>query len=336
MLRRIMSMIAKDLRTSTRDQISLYILLSPILIGLLLRLVIPLLEDHRPTFVTTGSLVAADRDALATHGQLELVDDRDALERRVMQRDDVIGVVPLRDGKDQPGAVEIIVQGDEPEHLRAVPQRILEQARQGSSPPPDVPAAAPVSELRLIAASLLGFSVSALLSLMLGYAILEETTTKTSLVYAVSPLRFGEYLAAKLALLMILSLALAVPAVGIPLGFEIDWAALALLVLAGTPFAASMGLLIGVYAKDQLSAVGLTKALSPVWTSLPILGFMLPEQWMWTQFPFANHWAVQGLFHALGDGEQVLTHAALCLAAGLPVLVVSAWLLRRKLGFGRS
>lgn len=337
MLRRIMCMIAKDLRTSTRDQVSLYILLSPILLGLLLLLVIPIFEHPKPQFVATPSLADGDREALATHGHLELVDDRAALERRVLERDDIIGIVPLTNSQGQPGVVEIIVQGDEPEQLRALPRLILAQAQlDAEDPPTELATDAPHSELRRLLVALLGFSVSALLSLMLGFAILEETTTKTYLVYDVSPLRFGEYLVAKLALLTILSLVLVVPAVGIPLGFDVDWLALVVLVLAGTPFAACIGLLIGVFAKDQLNAVALTKALSPVWTSLPILGFVLPERWMWTQLPFANHWAVQGIFQALGDGAQIWTHAALCLATGLPVLAGSAWLLRRKLGFGRS
>lgn len=337
MLQRISSMIAKDLRTSTRDQISLYILLSPILLGLLLLVVIPMFEDQKPQFVATRSLAASDREALATHGHLELVDDRAALERRVQERDDITGILPAHGPGSQPGEVEIVVQGDEPERLHALPRLILEQARLD---PAALTAAARApehrGELRRIAAALLGFSVSALLSLLLGLLILEEVTTKTYLIYDVSPLRFGEYLVAKLALLTILSLALVVPAVGIPLGFDVDWLSVAVMVLAGTPFAACIGLLVGVFAKDQLNAVALIKALSPVWTSLPILGFVLPEQWMWTQWVFANHWAVQGLFHALGDGARVWTHAALCLATGLPVLAVSAWLLRRKLGFARS
>jgi hypothetical protein len=338
MLQRIMSMIAKDLRTSTRDQISLYILLSPILIALLLLLVIPIFEDQKPQFVATRALAERDLDALAAHGHLELVDDRAALERRVLQRDDITGIVPAHDDAgERPGAIEIIVQGDEPEQLAALPRLILEQARlDPAAPTTAVTSPKHGGELRRITAALLGFSVSALLSLLIGLTILEETTTKTYLIYDVSPLRFGEYLVAKLALLTILSLVLVVPAVGIPLGFGVDWLAVASMVLAGTPFAACIGLLVGVFAKDQLNAVALIKGLSPVWTSLPILGFVLPDQWMWTQFVFANHWAVQGLFHALADGAQIWTHAALSLATGLPVLAVSAWLLRRKLGFGGS
>jgi hypothetical protein len=336
MLQRIVSMIAKDLRTSTRDQISLYILVSPILVGLLLALVIPMFEDQKPQFVATRSLAERDLDALATHGHLELVDDRAALERRVLERDDITGVVPAQRPGD-PSAVEVIVQGDEPEQLQALPRLILDRARlDPAAPATSVSHPKHGSELRQIAAALLGFSVSVLLALLIGLTILDEKTTKTHLIYDVSPLRFGEYLVAKLALLTILSLVLVVPAIGIPLGLDLDWLAVALMVLAGTPFAACIGLLIGVFAKDQLNAVGLIKLLCPVWTSLPILGFVLPDPWMWTQFPFANHWAVQGLFHALGDGAQIWTHAALGLATGLPVLAVTAWLLRRKLGFGRS
>ena len=80
-------------------------------------------------------------------------------------------------------------------------------------------------------------------------------------------------------------------------------------------------------------AVAVMKGLLPIWTSLPILGFVLPDAWLWTQFPFANHWGVQGLFHALGDGVGVWSCAALNLLTGLPVLIATAWVLRRKLGF---
>src|SRR5690606_37764078 len=72
MFRRILTMIAKDLRTSTRDQLALYILLSPFLLGLMMRLVMPIFEDARPTFVVTEALAQTERDALAAHGELEV------------------------------------------------------------------------------------------------------------------------------------------------------------------------------------------------------------------------------------------------------------------------
>lgn len=341
MFARIATMIAKDLRTATRDQLSLYILISPVLLGLLMVLVMPIFEDARPQFVVTDALAAVDREALEAHGEVEVVADRSALEQRVRARDDATGVVPST-APAQPGMVEVIVEGDEPEPLRGLARAIIDHAaRVRASELVTAPEAATAAadegstDIRLALTALLAFTVPALIGLMIGFAILEEKTTDTRLIYVVSPLRLFEYLAAKLGLGLGVSMVMVVPAIAIPLGANVDWLGVELLVIASFPFASCYGLLIGVFAKDQLGAVALTKALSPVWTSLPILGFVLPDAWMWTVFPFANHWAVQGLFHALGDGLGVGAHVGLALVTGLPVLGVTAWLLRQRLGFAR-
>lgn len=239
-LARMLTMMRKDVLTGGRDQITLYMLLSPLLLGLLLALLLPILEPAS-------------------------------------------------------GAAE--------------------------------------SSLRLVATSLTVYCVTVIVGLMMGFAILEEKITKIHVALDVSPLRFGEYLGAKLLLATLLAAALSVPAVALPLGVDFAWPSVLATVIASVPFAISLGLLVGVLAKDQLGAVAVMKGLLPIWTSLPILGFVLPDAWMWTQFPFANHWGVQGLFHALGDGVGVWTLAGLNLLTGLPVLLATAWMLRRKLGF---
>lgn len=315
----------------------MYILVSPVLLGLLMVLIMPIFEDTKPQFVATEAVAAVDREALAAHGELEVVKDRAALERRILARDDVTGVVPRAEGA-RAGEVETIIQGDEPEPLRALAGAIIDheaRVRSGEliTRVEIVSVGEGSTEIRRALTSLLAYTVPVLISLMLGFSILEEKTTQTQLIYDVSPLRYFEYLVAKLGLIVGLSLVLVVPAVAIPLGFDVDWLGVELMVLAATPFAACYGLLIGVFAKDQLGAVALTKGLSPVWTSLPILGFALPPAWMWTQQPFANHWGVQGLFHALSDGVGIWQHAALALATGLPIFALTIYLLRRKLGF---
>jgi hypothetical protein len=146
-------------------------------------------------------------------------------------------------------------------------------------------------------------------------------------------LRFGEYLLGKLGLAVALSLVLVLATIALPMGLSLDWPALVLITLSGTPFGLSLGLIVGVQAKDQLGAIAIMKALMPVWTSVPVLGFVLPDEWQWTQWPFANHWCVQGLYLALVDGGSIVREASLALLTGLPVLVVIAWLLRRRLGF---
>src|SRR5690606_7480570 len=134
--------------------------------------------------------------------------------------------------------------------------------------------------MRMIATALTAYCVIVVVGLMLGFAILEEKSTNIHVAFDVSPLRFREYLGAKLILAVVLALALTIPAVALPLGLELDWAAVFVTVLASVPFAVSLGLLVGVLAKDQLGAVAVMKGLLPIWTSLPILGFVVPDAWL--------------------------------------------------------
>jgi hypothetical protein len=119
MFARMLTMMRKDALTGGRDQITLYMLVSPILLGLMLALIMPILEDARPGFVVSEALAQVDREALAAHGEVELVADREAVIERVRARDDVTGVVPA--GSD----IEVIVEGDEPEALQALPRALI-------------------------------------------------------------------------------------------------------------------------------------------------------------------------------------------------------------------
>jgi ABC-2 type transport system permease protein len=327
MFDRLLTMLRKDVRTGSRDQIVLYMLLSPLLLGLGLAVVLPLLEQAVPGFAVDPSLPEARIEALAEFGEVHRLESRAEVERRVLERDDVVGVVGA--GADY----EVLVEGDEAEPLRGLPTAILDHGIA-----PQAVAAGP-SELRKIATALMAYGIVVICGLMLGFAILEEKQTETHRVYVVSPLRFVEYLTGKLLLGSVLSLLLVCPAVALVIGLHVDWLGIVLVTLAALPFGLSLGLIIGVVAKDQLGAIGVMKALLPVWTSLPMLGFVLPEVWMWTQWPFANHWSVQGLYLAFDGevgGEVIAATAGLGVLTGLPVLVGVAWLLRRRLGFAVS
>jgi ABC-2 type transport system permease protein len=320
MFDRLLTMIRKDIRTGSRDQIVLYMLLSPLLIGLGLALVLPLIEQAVPGFAVDPSLSEARIEALSEFGKVERLETREQVEDRVLERDDVVGVIG-----DSAG-YEVLIEGDEAEPLRRLPAAILDHGVT-----PQAVAEGP-SELRKISTALMVYAIVVISGLMMGFAILEEKQTETHRVYAVSPLRFLEYLTGKLLLAMVLSLLLVCPPVAMVIGLHVDWIGIALVTLAALPFGLSLGLIIGLKAKDQLGAIAVMKALLPIWVSLPILGFVLPEPWMWTQWPFSNHWCVQGLYRAF-EGAPIGVNAGLGLVTGLPVLLGVAWALRRRLGF---
>lgn len=326
MFERIFTMVRKDVRTSLRDHIVLYMLCSPLLIGLGIATLMPMLERATPGFAVDPTLPAAHVERLAALGPIETLPDREAVAARVLERDDVLGVVGAHaraDGRDY----EVLVEGDEAAALRELPARALElgvdveQLRAGAA------------EIREISTALGAYAILVIVGLIVGFAILEEKQTQTHRVYDVTPLRHGEYMIGKLGLGVLLSLVLVLPTLALPMGLDLAWPRLLGLALAGTPFALTLGLIVAIQAKDQLGAIAVMKALMPVWTSIPVLGFVLPPQWQWTQWGFAHHWCVQGLHHVLqGDGVSILPHALLAFVLGLPVLLPAAWLLRRRLG----
>jgi ABC-2 type transport system permease protein len=326
MFERILTMIRKDLRTSIRDQLVLYLLCSPLFIGLGLAFAMPMLERATPGFAVDAELDRAHVEELAALGPIEVLPDRAAVEARVLERDDVLGVVAARE-RSEGRNYEVLVEGDEPAALRELPARALElgvdveQLRAGTA------------ELREISTALATYAIAVIVGLIVGFAILEEKQTQTHRVYDVTPLRHVEYMIGKLGLGVVLSLLLVVPTLALPMGLDLAWPELLALVLAGTPFALTLGLIVAIAAKDQLGAIAVMKALLPVWTSIPVLGFVLPDAWQWTQWGFAHHWCVQGLFHVLqGDGVSILPHALLAFVLGLAALLPATWLLRRRLG----
>ena len=324
MFDRISTMIAKDLRTGSRDQITLYLLLSPVLLGMMLTLLLPLIEDPRPVFVLDEAFThafPAEHDALAAVGEIEQLPERAAVEARVLERDDATGVVV-----GARGLPELLVEGDEPAAVQQLPGLLLAGARPESLGLEQGQAAE--SGLREMATALVAYTISVMVGLMLGFSILEEKTSGALRAYAVSPLRFGEYLGGKLALGAAMAAVMVVPAVALPMGLGQDWLALMGCTLSSLPFALCLGLIVGAVAKDQVSSVGLMKGLLPVWTSLPILGFVLPEGWMWTQYPFANHWGVQAMFATLTGQAGVGSLTLASLTAGIPVLMATALYLR--------
>lgn len=324
MLGRWLAIVRKDLVAGSRDQLTTYVVLGPIVLGLLMAALMPLLEGDGIRVAVTEGLEPRLLDALQHHGSVETLPDPQAVEQRVLQRDDVVGLVATG------GQPTLLLHGNEPPALAEQAGAIVDRAAAGL--PPVAPHDGP--PMRPIVAALLGFCVVVLMGLAAGFTILEETTTEISRALAVTPVRFAEHALAKIGTSVVLSLVLVPCALIIPLGGSLPWGAVLLAALASAPFALSLGLLVGAYAKDQLGAVAIMKGLLPVWTSLPIASFVLSEAWQPVLWPLSNHWGVQAFYDALTGGPSLGAHLGLTLATGVPVLAATLWWLRRRLRLG--
>jgi ABC-2 type transport system permease protein len=331
MLRRILSIVRKDVTTARRDSISTYMVVAPLLMALAMRLVLPLIEGSPYTFAVSADLEPSLTRALAAQGEVLALPDRAAVLERVGRIDDVTGVVPGPGGRP-----EVILEGNESTQAALVPRVVVDAHAEGRALPPPRPVHGD-TPVALILAAVLAFSTLLLAGLASGFSILEEKERNVAALLATSPLSFGEHAAAKLLASSALGLALAVPSVAIVLDGQVPLGPFLGAAVTALPSGVLLGLIVGAFAKNQLQAIAMLKALFFLFTSVPVLGFVLAgTEWAWAVAPFGNHWATQALFGALREGRVPLDDALLALALSLPLVAAVLWRLRAELGLGAA
>jgi len=193
----------------------------------------------------------------------------------------------------------------------------------------------PRSPLVAISASMLAFSVLLVAGVLAGLSIVDEKESGAIGAYAVSPLGFQEYVAAKLGTAALVGVLLATGSTLCLTGLDVSIGRLVVAIVASLPVGLVLGVLVGALAKEQLGAMALLKGLLFFFTSVPIGGFVLHGRASMALWPFPNHWAVQSVFGALSGGE-LARPALLAAGTGLAALGASLWLLRRRVGLGTS
>jgi len=331
MLRRILSVVRKDVVSGGRDSIVTYLVISPLVLAFGFRLLLPVLEEPHVTYAVAADAPAWVADALDSAGTVVTLPTEAAVRARVLQLDDVPGVLAGYPGVEE--LPRVLLQGNEAPWVQATPGIVLDAAGADVDVEIESLDAGP-PRLRRILASLLAFTVLLMGGVAIGLLVLEEKESKTLRAYVISPLRFSEYLMAKIAVATSVSLVLGLASTAILLGTSLSWGALLIASIAALPAALLLGFLIAAIAEDQVAAIAILKSLLFFFTSLPVAGFFATGLWAMPLNLLTNHHAVQALYAAVAPGAAVPWGSmALSLATGLPLVALTVRLMRRKLGF---
>lgn len=118
MLKRIGMIFLRDLKVNTREFLSAYILIFPILIGIAINLLAPSIND-----TTVNLAFLNDQEALIEYSEqfakVEVFDSREAIEDRINERDNIVGLV------EEDGALVVLAQGNEPESVTDFARLVL-------------------------------------------------------------------------------------------------------------------------------------------------------------------------------------------------------------------
>ena len=302
-MRAILTLMRQDLASALRDNIVLYMIISPLLLALLVRLFLPSVE-------ATGLSVALSREvdsdlaaAVEDFADVEIFATDAEVIARVEQNDAVPGLI-LEDGE-----LALLFEGNEPEGIIEAGQAVLAAV---TTPDKLIEfEARSVGESSSLFREILYLSLI-MLALLLGgvisgFNIIDEKDTKAVNALAVTPLGLRRYIAARtLGAFVVASLVTSGTAL-ILVGSTINYLLLSAVNAASILIIAALTLTVGGFASNQVSAIAVIKVLMPIYLALPIVSLFVPEHWQAIFYPLPNYWQFQMLKSLLFGGE-VMEH----------------------------
>lgn len=257
-MRRLLSIFRRDVKSSVREFLLLYIILAPIAITIGLRFFIPSVNAISLQFALDRGMEEAAVQEFEKFGRVELLDGRTALENRVNKVDDIIGVLQKEDG----GYV-VITQGNEKESAKLMAYQILsgikskgtEQAVTFS----DI--GAKISSIAVYGASSVILMAILLGGMVIGLNIIEEKENMTISALNVTPMRRLEFIAGKSIVGFVLPVIEALAVIWI-LGLrDVNVGMVLVMTLSSSIIAVIFGFLMGVLSSNQITGIANMKFL---------------------------------------------------------------------------
>lgn len=286
---KILRITRKDAKIATRDSMIIYVIVIPILLALGILFLAPGITDSSIKVAMLESDNQEHIEYMKNYVQVELFDSVEELERRVLKRDDIPGVIPTD------GGYEIIVEGNEASEIIEGTQRInvfyeLGATKENTtaqilsfekSEPP----------LKGQLTNMLVLLIIMLAGMIISLGIVEEKSDNTVSAMNVTPVSQNGFIIGKSLLGGLVALSSIVISLLI-LGYsDINWGMIILIGLTTMILTLLVGLIQGVSSSDVIEAAAGVKLLF-----LPIAGSiagyeLLSANWQWTMYWSPFYWA---------------------------------------------
>ncbi|WP_422486467.1 ABC transporter permease [Gudongella sp. DL1XJH-153] len=112
MIRKILLIFQRDLKTSVRNFITLYIIVVPVIFAVMINVFSPGINDTTVEIVLLEGENPQQEEYFSQFAKVEVLETVEDIEKRVIKRDNIIGVLP-----DQGDEYFILRQGNEPDYI---------------------------------------------------------------------------------------------------------------------------------------------------------------------------------------------------------------------------
>lgn len=318
MFKKALTIFARDAKVSVRDFMSLFMIVIPIILAIAVNFFAPGIEDTTVdlAFIEGENIEATEY--LQDFARIHYFKDYEALEKRVLKRDNVVGIVGT--GED----AYILTQGNEPEgvvNFAKYLKTFFEYDRQvensttvikdfGVKTPPT----------KMLWANMGILLTSLLAGMLISLNIVDEKMDNTVSAINVAPISRTAWIFGK-SILGILVALIGCVAMVLIMGIagNINFAQLLIFVFISSLISIMIGFLEGVKSDDVMTAVASTKmVMLPLAASVAGYEF-LAAKWQWTLYWSPFYWVYKGNI-AILNGD--LTWLQLLLYGGI-ILVIA-------------
>ena len=325
MLKRLLALLGRDLLSARRDALMLYIMIIPIIIAVVINFSAPGLNDTTVKFALLEADTPQHIAFMERYAKVEMFPSMDELERRVLKRDELMGVIPLTDG-----SYEILVQGNEAESIIEAArtyQALYELgAKKEDSTAEMVDFGRTVSPIKTKLVNMLIAMTIMLSGMLIALGIVDEKQSNTISAVNVTPVSQNEFIVGKSMIGGLTTLVGIVSAVLITGYYDINWFMIILIGLMSMILSLIIGFLQGLTSNDIIEAAsGVKMLLLPIAGSIAGYEF-LSDTWQWTMYWSPFYWAYKAnesiLTKTAGWGE-VLLSAGLVFALSMVIYVIA-------------
>jgi ABC-type multidrug transport system permease subunit len=315
MFRRIWTIFKRDLRVNSKDFISLYILVVPILFAVLINLFAPGINDTTINLALIEGENESQVEYFQQFAKVELFENKDDIKERVEKRDAMIGIIP------ENGQYYIMTQGNEPKGFVDYAKLLNSfyeldiNIEDSNGELIEFGRTVPPLKKTLVNVSILFISI--LGGMLIALNIVEEKVDNTLSAINLTPTSRITFVLGKSVMGILLSIFGSIALIFITGFGNVNLLQLLLVVLITSLLSILVGFIQGLTNKDIISAAGSIKLLF-----LPLIAGVLAIEMLadkWQKFFYWNpfYWAYKGndvILSQSGTWGQILIYSGIVLA----------------------
>lgn len=284
MIKNIWIIFIRDIRVNTREFMTLYMMIIPLVLAVGINFLSPSINDTSVNFALVENENPEQAAYFDNFAHVELFSDKQRVEDRVMARDDVVGILPKDNG------YYIMTQGNEPESVLEYSKLLnvlyesgvqLEDARSeiiefGRTVPP----------LKKMLVNMLLLLISMLAGMLIALNILEEKVDRTVSAINVTPTSRSAFILGKSLTGMFVALFSSIACLLITGFYNVNLGQAALVVFSATILSLLIGFIQGLNSDDVMEAAGSVKLMF-----LPMAGSIAGYEFVTGNWKIFFYWS---------------------------------------------